>query len=143
MSVDDMGPSLRSSAEMPKQLQQRTALLLIAILAMLPLHGIQAALNSLSHQHGDGHPPAQHVEHVMMDSAGMHVCQLHQPESADSASDHHQCNGYGCDMCGACYADMPSHTVLLLSHEPMLLEPGDDGQQPRSQAYPLFRPPRA
>lgn len=134
-----MGPPLRSCAEMSKQRQKQTALLLIAILAMLPLHGIQAALASLAHSPGDTHSPA---EHVMHDAAGMHACKMHQQNMADTPSGH-QCDSSGCDMCGTCAADLPSLPSLLLSHEHLLPEPGDRVQPLRSQSYPLFRPPRA
>lgn len=142
MPVDGMGPPLRSCAEMSKQRQKQTALLLIAILTMLPLHGIQAALSALAHQPGDVHPPAQHVEHAMQDAAGMHACKMHQQNMADATSGH-QCDGSGCDMCGACAADLPSLPSLLLSHERLLPEPADEIRLLRTQSYSLYRPPRA
>jgi hypothetical protein len=117
-------------------------LLLIAILAMLPLHGIQAALATAPHHPGDAHAPAQHAVHVMLDAGGAPACQMNDQQTADSAAGH-ACAGSGCDMCGACTADLPRHPSLLLPHGRTLPEPGQGLQQPRPQAYALFRPPRA
>jgi len=120
---------------MSPRLRQRTALLLAAVLALLPLRAIEAALGhtpaagdaTLAHHHG------QHM-------AAMPDCPMH-PQAGGHAPGGKHCSG-GCDLCGACTATLPaglqlSHVTFSLSLRPALQAWRTD-----RPVEPLFRPPR-
>lgn len=125
---------------MPALLKRRTALLLIALMAILPLHGLLAAT---THQQGDGHSPVQHQGHMMLDSSGMQACEMPDAAAGQGPHDGHHCDGSGCDLCGACSADLPRGMPLSLDHERYLPESQHPAGRPVSRLTPLYRPPRA
>jgi len=128
-------------AAMSPKLTQRTALLLIAILAMLPLQGIQAALGNLA---GDAVVAQSHTDadHDMQQMGYMPGCAMHQPGAGEMPTGSH-CNG-GCDMCGTCSAALPpSLQQKSVANGVQLTPPVAETRQPARLAYPLFRPPRA
>jgi hypothetical protein len=128
---------------MSPKLRQRTALLLIAFMAMLPLHAIQAAMGSLSMQHGNAtaqHGHGDHARHHMQQMGSMQNCPMHHPASGHGASSGH-CSG--CDLCGACTAALlPSLQLQPTSNNEHLI-PALETRHPAPPAYSLFRPPRA
>lgn len=123
--------------------RQRIALLLTAVLALLPVQGLMAALlqDAAPMDHAAmtahvGHTMAKHAGHQ---AGGMPDCPIHQP--GHGQFDGHHCNG-GCDMCGACSGAMlplPALTLTPAGDQP----PGDTRIAQFSEpTYALYRPPR-
>ena len=124
---------------MSPKFRQRTALLLIAVMALLPLHAIQAAWGSLGGHvaHGAGHTAG----HAMQQMHGMQGCPMHQPSAQQGHAMGH-CSG--CDLCGTCTAALLPTLQLQptpTSNHPILTAVAT--WHPAPPAYPLFRPPRA
>lgn len=122
---------------MPKIVIHRTALLLVAVLAMLPLQAIQAALGGAGAHGVHATGLAAHDAPAMSD---MPACPMHQA-GADEAAGGMHCSG-GCKLCGACAGAVLPITQPVLSR-------GTDHPSPRAEtgtlphpSYALFRPPR-
>lgn len=125
---------------MPRIMIRRTALLLVAVMAMLPLQAVQGSLvGAGTHASHMLRQVAHRDDHETPAMAAMPGCHMHQGD-ADEASAM-PCDG-GCRLCGACAAAVLSvvrcpgpapadHPSPLVEHRPL--------PQP---AYALFRPPR-
>ena len=126
---------------MPKVVIHRTALLLVAILAMLPLQGIQAALGSLDeHAMHAASLQTQAVGHHMAATSDMADCLMHQPGTGENPGGMH-CNG-NCQLCGACAAGVLPGLPLLGIATADAPFPVSQAHRPAQPSYTLFRPPR-
>lgn len=125
---------------LPK-LRQRIALLLVAGLTLLPLHGVQAALGMQVQPTGTM-AAAHSVDGDMTGTNAMQGCPMHKMHAGHAVSGH--CNG-SCGLCGVCTAaTLPTPPRLhsqLFVRGPLL--PVANGQRPTLSLSGLYRPPRA